>query len=57
MDNSKLLIKQALANKAASRHKARGLAWPEKIRVIERLRHATDLARRSMWIRQGKAAR
>lgn len=42
------LLDRALADKAAGRLKSRSLAWPEKIRVIERLRDSGRSARESM---------
>ncbi len=50
MDEMKELLERVLADKAASRLKARALAWPEKIKVIERLRDATAEARRTMRV-------
>lgn len=47
-DPIKAVLDAALADKAASRLKARAMAWPEKIRTIERLRDATRAAKRSM---------
>ncbi len=52
MGASKPLIDQVLADKAAGRLKARALAWPDKVKTIERLRDATELARQSMRARQ-----
>ncbi len=46
----KELLERVLADKAASRLKAQALAWPEKIKVIERLRAATAEARRTMRV-------
>ena len=45
MDINKPLIDQVLPDKAVGRLKARALAWPDKIKTIERLRDATELAR------------
>lgn len=50
MDEMKELLERVLADKAASRLKARALAWPEKIKVIERLRDAKSEARRTMRV-------
>lgn len=48
MNTTKALLDRALADKAASRLKARALAWPDKIKIIERLRDATKIARQGM---------
>jgi hypothetical protein len=50
MDEMKDLLERVLADKAASRLKAQALAWPEKIKVIERLRAATAEARKTMRV-------
>lgn len=42
------LLDRALAEKAALRTSARAKKWPEKVATIERLRDATQLARKSM---------
>lgn len=48
MDPTRRLRDAALADKMVARRQARALAWPEKIKVIERLRDATRKARASM---------
>lgn len=54
MNTCKALLDRILADKAAARLQARALAWPEKIKTIERLRDATALARRSMQAHRSK---
>lgn len=49
--NRQALLDQALAVKAAMRRDARIACWPEKIKTIERLRDATQLAREAMRAR------
>lgn len=58
MDSLKPLLDRALADKAASRLEARVLAWPDKIKTIERVRDAMKVARQSMQlVRQKRSAR
>jgi len=52
MDHKTTLLDRALAEKSAARLRARALAWPEKVRTIERLRDATRIARESMRARR-----
>jgi DNA-binding TFAR19-related protein (PDSD5 family) len=47
-DQTQQVLERALADKAAERLRLRALAWPEKVRTIERLRDATRLARQGM---------
>jgi len=54
MADIKPLIERVLEDKSAGRLKARALAWPDKVKTIERLRDATELARPSMRASRGK---
>lgn len=57
MDTLKPLLDRALADKAASRIKARMLAWPDKIKTIERIRDAARMARKSMQASHSELSR